>query len=193
MISLGLLALGDLLQVVVVDGLGFLGHAVRNDLVGLAGKVQRMTVREVSAMRQVQSENGVARLNDRGVSSHVGGRTRVRLHVGVLGAEELLGAIARQVLHHVGELASAVIALAGIALGVLVGEDRAGGFQHGFADKVLRGDQLQAFVLATFFVLDGLRDLGINFRQRAFHWIYFHDCVLPALRLKIYEAYTCRA
>ena len=89
----------------------------------------------------------------------------MRLHVGVLGAEELLGAVARQVLDHVGELASAVVALAGIALGVLVGEDRAGGFQHGFADKVLRGDQLQTFVLAALFVLDGLRDLGINFRQ----------------------------
>ncbi len=177
--QLRLLALSDLLQIVVVDGLGFLRHAVGNDLVGLAGKVQRMTMREVSAMREVQSQNGVARLDDRGIGGHVGRRSRVRLHVGVLGAEELLGAVARQVLHHVGEFASAVIPFAGIAFGVLVGEDRAGRFQHGLAHKVLRGDQLQAFVLAALFVLDGLRDLRINFGQRAFHWICFHDCVLP--------------
>src|SRR5664279_5980988 len=52
-----LLTLSDLLQIVVIDGLGFLGHAVGNDLVRLAGKVQRMAVREVSAVGEVQSEN----------------------------------------------------------------------------------------------------------------------------------------
>ena len=139
-----------------------------------------MAVREVPAMREVQSENGVAGLDDRGVGGHVGGGSRVRLHVGVLGAEELLGAVARQVLHHVGEFASTVIALAGIAFGILVGEDRAGRFQHGLADKILRGDQLQAFVLAALFVLNRLRDVRINFSQRPFHWICFHDCVLPS-------------
>ena len=61
----------------------------------------------------------------------------MRLHVGVLGAEELLGTVAREVLNHVGEFASAVVALGGIALGILVGEDRGGSFEHGFADKVL--------------------------------------------------------
>jgi hypothetical protein len=68
----------------------------------------------------------------------------MRLHVGVFGAEQLLGAIARQVLHDVGELAAAVVALAGIAFGVLVGEDAAGGFEHGFGGEVLAGDQLES-------------------------------------------------
>ena len=163
--QLGLLALGNLLQFVVVDGFGFLGHAVGDDLVGLAGEVQLMSVREVAAVREVQAQDGVAGLDDGRIGRHVGRRAGVRLHVGVLGAEELLGAIARQVLHHVGELASAVVALAGIAFGVLVGEDRARGFQHGFADEVFGGDQLQAFVLAAFFVLDGIGYFGINFRQ----------------------------
>ena len=112
------------------------------------------------------------------VGGHVGRRAGVRLHVGVLGAEELLGAVARQVLDHVGKLASAVVALAGIALGVLVGEDRAGGFEHGFADEILRGDQLQPFVLAALLVFDCLRDLGIGFRQRTLHGIAIHDFVL---------------
>ena len=178
------LALGDSLQIVVIDGLGFLGHAVGNDLVGLAGKVQRMAVREVSAMREIQAKDGVAGLNDRGVGGHVGGRSRMRLHVGMLSAKELLGAVARQVLDHVGEFASAVIALAGIAFGVLVGEDRACRLKHGFAHEVLRGDQLQAFVLAPLFVFDGLRNFRINFRQRPLHRIYVHDSVLPACTVR---------
>ncbi len=137
-----------------------------------------MAVGEVSAVREVQAEDGVARLNDRRVGRHVGRRAGVRLHVGVLGAEELLGAIARQVLDHVGELASAVIALAGIALGVLVGEDRAGGFKHGLANEVLGGDQLQPFMLAALLVFDSLRNVRISFRQRTLHRIGGHDSVL---------------
>ena len=93
----------------------------------------------------------------------------MRLHVGVLGAEELLGAVAGQVLDHVGELAAAVVAPSGIALGVLVGEHRAHGLQHGLADEVLRGDQLQAFVLAALFMGDGLGNLGIHFAEGARH------------------------
>ena len=137
-----------------------------------------MPVRQVSAMREVQAENRVAGLDERRVRRHVGRRAGVRLHVGVLGSEELLGAVARQVLHHVGELASAVVALAGIAFGVLVGEHRAGGFEHGLADEVLRGDQLQPFVLAALFVGNGFCDCRIDFRDGKFPGIGRHDGVL---------------
>ncbi len=97
------------------------------------------------------------------------------LHVGVLRAKEFLGAVPRQLLHHVGKLAAAVVALAGIALGILVGEDRTHGFEHGLADKILRGDQFQAFVLAADFVIDGGGHLRIGFVERAGHGIIFHD------------------
>src|SRR5208283_1497967 len=117
------LAFGDAFQIVIVDGLSFFGYAVGNDLVRLAGKVQRMAMCEVSSVREVQAENRVSWLNDCGIGGHVRRRSRVRLYIGVLGAKELLGTVARQALDHVGEFASAVIALAGIALSVLVGED----------------------------------------------------------------------
>ena len=54
----------------------------------------------------------------------VGLRAGVRLHVGGLGVEQLLGALDRDLLDDVDELAAAVVALARIALGVLVGELR---------------------------------------------------------------------
>ena len=63
----------------------------------------------------------------RQVDGHVGVGARVRLHVGVLGAEQRLDALAGEVLDLVDDLVAAVVALAGIALGVLVGEDRARG------------------------------------------------------------------
>ena len=50
----------------------------------------------------------------------VGLRARVRLHVGVVGAEQFLGTLDGQRLDVVDVLAAAVVALARIALGVLV-------------------------------------------------------------------------
>ena len=52
-----------------------------------------------------------------------------------------------QALDDVDELAAAVVAAAGIALGVLVGQHRALGGQDGGAGVVLRGDHLQAVLL----------------------------------------------
>ena len=54
----------------------------------------------------------------------------LRLHVGELGAEQLLDAVDRQLLDHVDVLAAAVVALAGVALGVLVGQLAALGRHH---------------------------------------------------------------
>ena len=64
----------------------------------------------------------VARLQQRVVDGRVGLRARVRLDVRVLGAEQRLRAVDRELLDHVDELAAAVVALARIALGVLVGQ-----------------------------------------------------------------------
>jgi hypothetical protein len=78
----------------------------------------------------------------------------VRLHVGELSAEQLLGALDRQVLGDIDELAAAVIARARIALGVFVGHHRALRFQHGAGDDVLRGDQLDLVALAAELLFD---------------------------------------
>ena len=72
----------------------------------------------------------------------------VRLDVGVLGAEERLGAVAGEVLDLVDDLAAAVVALAGNALGVLVVEPRAERLEHRDRGEVLRGDELERLLLA---------------------------------------------
>ena len=92
----------------------------------------------------------------------------------MLRAKELLDPLSRQIFDHVGKLASAVIALAGIAFRIFVGEHGTGGFKHSLADEVFRSDQLQPFMLAANFVVDGVRNLGINFIERAGHRGIFH-------------------
>src|ERR1017187_10038029 len=138
-----------------------------------------MSMGEMAAVRQVQSHDGVARRHHRPVGGLVGLRTRVRLHVHILRAEDLLGALARQVLHHVGVLATAVITLARIALRVFVGEHAGGGFQHGLGSKILARDQLQLSVLTGGFVLNGIVDLRIHFGERAGHAFSFGHLSVP--------------
>jgi hypothetical protein len=73
----------------------------------------------------------------------------LRLDIGEAAAEQRLGALDRQLLGDVDELAAAVVAAAGIALGIFVGQDRALRLQHGAGDDVLGGDQLDLVALAT--------------------------------------------
>ncbi len=70
-------------------------------------------------------EHRVARLEHGQVDGHVGLRAGMRLHVGELGTEQLLGPIAGQVFDHVDVLATAVVPAARIAFGILVGQDAA--------------------------------------------------------------------
>ncbi len=91
-------------------------------------------------MRQVEPQNCVAGLQDSGVSLHIRLRSCMRLHVGILRAKELPGAVARQILDDIGELAATVVALARIALGIFVREHRAHSFQHSLANEILGGN-----------------------------------------------------
>ena len=93
-------------------------------------------------------------------------RAGVGLHVGEVGAEQLLGALDGERFGDVDVLAAAIVALAGIALGVLVGHDRALRLEHGAGDDVLGRDQLDLVLLAAEFLADGVGDLGIGFGQR---------------------------
>ena len=56
-----------------------------------------------------------------------------------------------RILDDVDVLAAAVVALRRIAFGVLVGEDRPRGLQHGGAGVVLGGDQFEAVDLPALF------------------------------------------
>ena len=74
-------------------------------------------------------------------------RTRVWLQVGVFCTEERLGAFDTNLFYLVDFFTAAVVALTGIALGILIGERRAQSGQNGRRGEVLTGDQLQIFAL----------------------------------------------
>jgi hypothetical protein len=85
----------EALDLVVVDQTLF-GDAVLHGVEQLAGEIDLGAVGQVAAVGQAHAEDGVARLQQRQIHRLVGLRAGVRLHVGVVGAEQLLDALDRQ-------------------------------------------------------------------------------------------------
>ena len=122
---------------------------------------------EVAAVGEREAQDLVAGVGDRGEHRGVGLGAGVRLHVGVFGAEELLGAVDRELLGDVDVLAAAVVAAAGVALGVLVGQHRALGLQHGARGEVLAGDHFEGAALAAELRREDGGDLGVDSERGA--------------------------
>ena len=152
---------GDLLDGVVVEKLGGGIQAVLGDLVEGAAEVGLQAMAQVAAALDGKAQDRVARLEERHERRDVGVGAAVRLDVGKAALEELLGALAGDVLDLVVELAAAVVALAGVALGVLVGEPAAGRVHHGGRDVVLAGDEFERRCLAVGFLGHEGRDVRI--------------------------------
>ena len=84
---------GELADLVEVDPLVAGRDPVGDEVIEDAAGVHRRSVGEVPAVVEAEPEDGVARREQRLVHAHVGVGAGVGLHVGVLGAEQLLGAL----------------------------------------------------------------------------------------------------
>ena len=128
---------------VVVDAGIRLPHSVRHYLVELAAEVYGRPVSQMATVTQIHPEDRVTRCEQREVGGHVGLGTRVRLNVGMVGREELCGPNARQLLRFIDELTPTVITPPGKPLGVLVGHDRAHGFEDRPRHEILAGNEFE--------------------------------------------------
>jgi hypothetical protein len=135
--------------------------AVLDGVVQLAGGAYRSTVGQVATVGQAHAQDGVTGRQQGQVDGGVGLGAGVRLDVGVVGAEQLFGAVDGQLLDHVDVLATTVVALAWVAFGVLVGQYRALSFHHRRAGVVFRSDQLNVLFLALSFLLHGGEEIGV--------------------------------
>ena len=153
---------GEVADLVEVDPLVAGRDPVGDEAIEDAAGVHRRPVGEVPTVVEAEPEDRVARLEQRLVHAHVGVGAGMRLHVRVLGAEQLLGALDGERLDVVDDRVAAVVALARISLGVLVGEHRSHGAHHGRRREVLAGDELQAAGLTLELALQQVGDLGVG-------------------------------
>src|SRR5215203_1170822 len=101
----------------------------------------------------------------------------MRLNVDVLRAKKLPGSFDRQSLDFIDKLAAAVVALAGIAFRILVGQHATDRSQHRRTDEVFRCDQLDPVPLTTLLALDGRGDGRIGDLREGSrnHWLELLD------------------
>ncbi len=148
------------LDFVVVDQ-AIAVDAVLHGVVQLARRADAGAVGQVTAVGQAHAQDGVTGRQQGQVDRSVGLGTGMRLDVGVIGAEQLFGAIDSQLLDHVDVFTAAVVALAWVAFGVLVGQYRTLGFHHRGAGVVFRSDQLDMLFLTLSFLLHGGKEIGV--------------------------------
>ncbi len=158
----GFVFAGQFFDLIEVDAVIIGADAVMNSVVEFAGEVQEHAVSQVTAVREVHGEEGIAWFHDGHEDGHVGLRACVGLDVGVLGSEELAGTFAGEVFDDVDMFAAAVIASSGVAFGVFIGQDGADGFLDGCGGVVFRGDEFQTFDLTSHLGLNGRENLGID-------------------------------
>src|SRR5882757_6047848 len=94
----------------------------------------------------------------------------MRLHIGVSGTEQFLGAIDSELLDAIHMLTTTVIALARVALGILVREDRALRFEHPRTGIVFRRDQFDVLFLAPQLLPKGGLQLRIESGDLHIRW-----------------------
>ena len=170
--------LGDLGHFVVIDLFGFAVDAVGDEVEPAAGHVDFEAVAEVSAVAEFHAHGGVTGLEEGVVGGDVGLGAGVGLDVGVGCAKEGFGAVDGDGFDLVDEFAAAVVALAGIALGVFVGEDGAHRVEDGGAGVVFGCDHFQRVALAIAFPGQGGEDFGIGGGQGARRWGLNHGIPL---------------
>lgn len=99
------------------------------------------------------------------VDGKISRRSRVRLHVDTplvrIQAVRLEGTGLAKNFDLVDVLVAAVVSLARIALGVLVGKGRAEAFHNSLGGEVLTGNQLQTGPLSVLLLLDDVEQLRI--------------------------------
>ena len=111
-------------------------------------------VRQMAAVIELQPHRRVARRKQGKIGRDIRLCAGVRLHIRVVRAEQRLGPLDRELLHDINELAAAVVALARVTLGVLIGQHRAHRRQHRLGRVILGSDQFETILLSARFALD---------------------------------------
>ena len=146
----------------VVNGLGLIVQAIGDHMEILSGDIHRAAVGQMAAVVQIHAHDCVTGLDQRKKCRQIGVCAGVRLYVGIFAAKQFAGAFPGNVLRDIHGIAAAVIASAGIALGVLIGQAGAHCQHHRLADDILGRDQLDVAALPCKFLLNGCSHLGVK-------------------------------
>ena len=175
--QLWLVFISQLLDFIIIDQGIFTAHTILDGVEPFAGHVGGSTMGQVTTSRQRHAENGITRLEQGQEHALIGLGAGMRLNIGPAAVEQLLGAFDRQLFGEVNILTTTVIAAAGIALSVFVGQHGTLSLKHCAGHDVFRGNQLNAVTLPCQFVINGRVQCRIAILEvrikKSFHLIHF--------------------
>ena len=156
---------GQALHFIVVDCLRVPVHAVRDELVQVAGEVDRSAVGQVAPLVQLHPHYRIPGFQQSEVHRHVGLGSAVGLDVGVLRAEEFLGPLDCQGFHNVHVFAATVVAAARVAFGVLVVHHPGLGLENSLAGVIFGSDEDYTVPLPRVLLLNCPGNFGVLFHE----------------------------
>ena len=124
---------------------------------------------QVAAGREVETEHPVSGADQRKEHGKIGLTAGVRLHVCVCAVEQLACALDRRLLDHVDVAPAGVIAGAGVSFQRLVRHRVTECVEHGAANGVLGGDELDLLLLASPFAGQCLGDQRVSLSDALVH------------------------
>ena len=113
---------GKSFHLVIIHSSCLLVEVISHRAIQNSGCVDSRTMREVTAVCKVEAHECVSWLKHCEQHCSIGLCARVRLNIGIFSAEEFANSVDSKLFHLVNNAATAVVALAGITLGILVGE-----------------------------------------------------------------------
>jgi len=152
-------SLSDLIH---IQPLGFRVQAIMDNVVQPARKVRLQPGGQMAPVCQVERQYGIPWLEHGQVNGSVRLTAGMWLDVHVFGAKQLLEPVDGKLLDLVHLGTPTIPPPAGIAFGILIGEDRPCGPKHGPRGVILRCDQVQAVCLPVYFSLEYLLELGVR-------------------------------
>ena len=186
--------LGEPLDLVEIDQVIVLPDAILHGVEPFARLRRRSTVSQMPARGEAETHDRIARLQQRHHHGAVGLRPRMRLDVGELAGEQFFRPFDRQRLDRVRRCAALIVAAAGIALGIFVGEDRPLCLEDSLADDIFRCDQLDLGLLAPKFGVDAVLDRRVDFAQPAGEKAVRHTIARGRLKIggSCHQSLSCK-
>ena len=160
--QLGLMLFRHIADVVVIDQAGSMVHIIGYHIVILTGNIGRTAMGQVSAVGKAHTHQRITGLQQRQLNSHIGLCTGVGLHIGKFCTKQLLGALDTQAFQFIHEVAAAIVALAGQALSIFIGQNGTHSGDHRRGCKVLGSNQLDAILLTVQFPPHHCSDLRVE-------------------------------
>ena len=153
---------GHLSHHVIVDAVGLAVDSVLHRTPEGAGDADVPAVGQMPSHGERKTHDRFARFQEAEVNRKIGRRTRIRLHVDMFRFEQCLGTLDHEGLQLVDVTLALVVTAARVALGVLVGENRAGSLHHRLRSVVLGRNEPDGLVFVSLFFTNYLVDFRVG-------------------------------